>query len=451
MATTSITDLSFADSVYRQGRFAEAEAAYAEVVRVNPGNLRAAFRLGEIAFYGNRLAEAERCFTFVMEHGSRLQRFWPFSLRLNLAMAMLRYRQDRLAEAGQLFGQSAGPVPWGPFSELRNLARHMALFREEPAYFIEGPPVSRVEFVTTDPLPVVEVSVCGGKPVRFFIDTGAAEVVVGEHLARQARADITGKITGQSAGPKGRVGLGRIDSMQIGDFVLRNVPIHTLDTGRFAPVFGDLEVQGAIGTRLLMHLLETLDYVRGSLTLRRSGPPAPEFIGSTVGATEVKVVPFWLIQMHYIVALGTVNGGMPVLFLVDTGLAGKGFTAPESFLREAGIPVDWTKAQQGIGGFGSVKEVDIVADEVTLGTAADELVVRAVPGVAVDKPLPILGYRLGFLVGGLVSHRFFRECALTLDFVQMRLIVARNDEPHSKTAGGETIARRENTGRPTTA
>lgn len=45
----------------------------------------------------------------------------------------------------------------------------------------------------------------------------------------------------------------------------------------------------------------------------------------------------WLIESHYSVARGTVNCLGPMLFWVETGLAGSGFIRSESVLREAGI------------------------------------------------------------------------------------------------------------------
>jgi hypothetical protein len=111
------------------------------------------------------------------------------------------------------------------------------------------------------------------------------------------------------------------------------------------------------------------------------------------------------------------------LFFVDTGLAGAGFTAPETVLQEAGIEVDWSQALMGIGGGGELKEVDILVDRLTLGTSANEIVEYQIPGKAMEYPASILGDRVGFNIGGLISHQFFRNYALTLDFTGMRLIV----------------------------
>jgi hypothetical protein len=211
--------------------------------------------------------------------------------------------------------------------------------------------------------------------------------------------------------------VGKVDTMQIGNLEIRNVPVHLLDTKVFEPVFDGLTVKGVIGTRFLMHFLTTIDYPNACLILR---PKTAQMI-----VQGARLIPFWLIQTHYMVACGTVNGKGPMLFFVDTGLAGSGFTATDSTLRDAGIAVDWSKAEKSVGGFGESEAVNFSVDELTLGTGDNQVVRHNIPGVALKKPLEVLGNRLGFWIGGAISHQFFRDFALTLDFVEMRLILQR--------------------------
>lgn len=436
MGPTAKAQLGAAKAIYRDGRFAEAEAAYLRVQELDPKNTTALVGLGTIALWNNRLEEAEHCFKEATHYAPGLQRFWPFNAQIKALLAMTYYRMGSFPEAARLFNEAAGPVALGPFRDIRALGQQLALFGKEIPYIIEGPEEIRVDFVTTDPVPVIEVSVNSSKPLLFFIDTGAAEVVLDTALAKEVGAEISGTMTGESAGPKGRVGLGRVDSVRLGEFVVRNVPIHTVDTGPFSTVFDGLDIRGIIGTRLLMHFLGTIDYANGTLALRRTSPANLQKLEAQVEPQRVKVIPFWLIQTHYIVAWGTVNGKGPMLFFVDTGLAGKGFTAPESILQEAGISVDWAEAQEGIGGFGKAKEVDVVLNQLTLGTPPNEVVEHDVPGVAMEKTLGVLGDRFGFWIGGLISHQFFRHYALTLNFRTMRLFL------EDKSQGG---------GRPTSA
>jgi hypothetical protein len=414
-----------AEAAYRAGKFTEAEAAYLKARELAPENPLILARLGEIALWNNRPEDAERYFGEALRNTPWYENFWPLNTQLKYRLASANYRQDHFAQASQYFREAAGPVSLGPFRELNTFSQHTALFANETPYSIEGPEQSRVDFVVTDPLPVVQVSINGSEPLYFFIDTGGAEVILDKKVAEQLGAEMAGAFSATYGGQKtAETGLGRVDSLQIGDYVVRNIPIFTLNiTDSVSPIFNGLEIKGVIGTRLLMHFLSTLDYANGTLILRRVSPENLQNLETQISANGAKVIPFWLIDMHYIMAQGTVNNQAPTLFFVDTGLAGKGFTAPEHFLQAAGITVDWTKATEGPGGGGKVKATDIVVERLTLGTGANEIVENNVPGVAIENSAPVLGDQLGFRVGGLISHQFFRKYAITFDFTGMRLII----------------------------
>jgi hypothetical protein len=414
-----------AETAYHAGRFAEAEAAYLEAQALAPENALILGRLGEIALWNNRPEEAENYLSEALRHTRWYKNIWPLNAQLKYRLATANYRRDRFAQAAPYFRQAAGPIALGPFQDLKALGQHTAFFANETPYAIEGPGQSRVAFVVTDPLPVVQVRVNGSQPLYFFIDTGGAEVILDEAAAEKLGAEMVSSFTGVYGGQKtAKTGLGRIASLQIGDYTVRNVPIHTLKIANsVSPIFDGLEIQGAIGTRLLMHFLSTLDYANGALILQRASAENLQSLEAQAAAKGAKVVPFWLVDMHYLLAQGTVNHQGPTLFFVDTGLAGNGFTAPEPVLQAAGITVDWTKSAESPGGGGTMKGTGFTVDRLTLGTGANEVVENNVPGVAIENSVPILGEQLGFHVDGLISHQFFRRYALTLDFTGMRLIV----------------------------
>ena len=416
--------LEAGDSLYQEGRFDESEAAYLNALELAPENATVLEKLGLIALWRNDTEEAERYFVEALSHTPWYRNFWPLNTNLKYHLGMTYLRQDRFADLAQLFHEARGPVAIGPLRDLDAFGKQMALFGNETPYTIEGPEETRIDFVTTDPLPVIEVSVNGSEPQDFIVDTGGMEVILDNDLAEQIGAQIAGSVVGSYAGQKkAETGLGRVDSIALGEFVVRNVPIHILDTDPFSSGFDGLSIKGVIGTRLLMHFLTTIDYPNGSLILQRTTSANLQRLESQVATAGAKAIPFWLIETHYIVAWGTVNNLDPMLFFVDTGLAGAGFTAPEPVLQEAGIPVDWTKAQEGVGGGGVVKDVDIVIDRLTLGSDENEVIKYHVPGKAAENPPSILGDKLGFYIGGLISHQFFRDYALTFDFTAMRLIL----------------------------
>jgi len=65
-----------------------------------------------------------------------------------------------------------------------------------------------------------------------------------------------------------------------------------------------------------------------------------------------------------------------------------------------------------------LKVTEIVVDRLTVGSEPNEVVGHKVPGVVMDRPPKILGDVLGFRIGGLVSHQFFRDHAVTFDFTE---------------------------------
>lgn len=217
---------------------------------------------------------------------------------------------------------------------------------------------------------------------------------------------------------------GRVNSVTLGDFVVKNVPVHLLDTRRFAAVTGGKRVDGILGTVVLYHFLATLDYPAAKLILKKRPKVRLDQASETASAEKNTVIPFWMAGDHLIVAWGTVNKSKQQLFFVDTGLAGNGFTCPESTVKEAGIKVNEGLAAEGIGGGGKMRVVPFVTETLALGDAS----AQGIRGVFGPFP-PNLEYGQGFRIGGLISHQFFRPYTVTFDFATMRLYLQK-PSPH---------------------
>ncbi len=110
-----------------------------------------------------------------------------------------------------------------------------------------------------------------------------------------------------------------------------------------------------------------------------------------------------------------------MLFFVDTGLAGNGFTCPESTLQKAGIKLQENQAKEGLGGGGKVKSIPFMVEKLTLGNAKE----YNVNGVYMGA-FP-LENAFGFHIGGLISHEYFRHYTLSLDFERMRYFLKRKE------------------------
>lgn len=325
----------------------------------------------------------------------------PANAALKLQLAEVFYRQDKFDRAAALLRDAGQETRAGTLESFKGLT---------PYEVQSNASSTAVKFLVTDPLPLVQVKV-NGKETIFLIDTGAAEVVVDPEFAREVGAKDFGPLGkgtfagGQTASIRG----GRIDVLAVGDFEINNVPVTFLSTRRFSPLFGRKPVEGILGTVLFYHFLTTLDYPRGELVLRRNTVENRKGLDQ-----KAIVIPFWMAGDHFVVAWGKLEK-LPVLFFVDTGLAGGGVTCAESVLKEAGIKMSDDQASEGLGGGGKVKVVPFTVKELSLGDAT----ANDVSGLFLGA-FP-LENAFGFRIGGIISHGFLRSYAVTFDFTGMRL------------------------------
>jgi hypothetical protein len=397
--------LESANGLFREGKFAESGSLYSKIQAEDRASFEAALRLGTIALFKNKLAEAEKSLTKAL-------RLKPEDRSAKKLLAQVYYRQDDFEKAAPLY-RTLGAEP---------VAKKLESFKGVTPYQIEGKAdVAQVPFLHTDPLPLIEVKVNGGAAVNFIIDTGASEVYIDPGLAKKVGAAQFGSTTGTyGGGLQAETGQGRIDSLSLGNFVIRNVPVHILSTQRFAPAARGKRVDGVLGTVMLSHFLSTLDYPNGKLILRRKTKGQLQKIEDQAKDEKAAIVPFWMAGDHFLVAWGQVNRSKAMLLFVDTGLAGGGFLCPESTLKEAAIKLPAGPTLEGIGGGGKVKIVPFEVEELSLG-AVKERRIRAFFGPFPDR----IEYSEGFRIGGIISHQFFRPYALTLDFTDMRLFLTR--------------------------
>jgi predicted aspartyl protease len=417
---TRYTDImNQGDSAYEEGRFYDAQAAYRRVVETAPSQARAWERLGLTALWKNNLAEAESCLKNAQERGSWWARHWPMNVQLDYHLALTYRRAGRIREAARLLDKAAGPLPIGPLKSLQVYADQLALFNDESFYQIDGPIETAIPFVITDPLPLVQVSINDSPPVNFFIDTGAEEITLDRAYAQTVGAVVVGESKEAYAGnKKGVTGYGKVDHVRLGGLQITGVPVTTLDLKPISQqVFSGMEIGGIIGTGFLAHFLVTIDYPNQQLVLRRRDASMSAF------DERDRSFPIWFVETHLIFAEGSFNGRKSSQMLIDTGLAGAGFMTSKENYAAASVEMDWSKAGIGAGGGGEVKALEVSLATVTLGGDDNRIDRHDLIGIVMEHDNSLFDGALGFKVGGLVSHQFFREYAVTFDFQNMRLIL----------------------------
>lgn len=424
MGTLNAQDMQAAANLFRAGKFTAAEAVYSQVLQTDPDNIQVLTRLGSLALLANRLDDARQWLTHALE--IRQHRSWSQRSLARVTQG-LRRTAEQTPEAllGQVFylrDDYRQAAPLLRAAGWKAQAKKLESFGDTKPYQLVGQSdTTRVKFVRTDPLPVVQVRVNHGEPVNFFIDTGGAEVIIDTEFAAEIGAAQFGIERGVFGGGK-TAGFqhGRIDALTLGGLEVMHVPVTMMNVRCFSePVFEGRKVDGIIGTCFLYHFLATLDYPAGELLLRPQTEQNRQRLAQETQQDQRAVVPFWMAD-HTMVAWGTVNKSEPLLFFVDTGLAGNGFTCPESTLKQTGIKLRHDLAATGLGGGGKMRIIPIEFEELTLGDARESQIHGAYGAFP-----PQLEHAFGFHIGGLISHEFFRPYALTLDFANMQYLLER--------------------------
>ncbi|HEY2047127.1 MAG TPA: aspartyl protease family protein [Candidatus Udaeobacter sp.] len=400
-----------AGRLFQAGKFSEAGKLYSQIVARNPKDYSAILQLGRIALLSNRLDDAQKW----LEKAITLQ---PENADPKVMLAEAFYRRDDFQKAvAALTGidVSSNKLIHEQYPTLN--VPMLQSFKGQTPYELNGNGSStRVKFVKTDPLPVINVRVNGGKEVTFFIDTGGSEVTLDTDFAKELGVPQFGTVQGTfSGGQHTEVQLGRIESLTLGDWTIKNVPTAMLPLRQLSEGFGVKQINGIIGTTLFYHFLTTMDYPPGELTLRRkTAETLKEF---TQSPGKRVVVPMWMASDHFMVGWGRVEALPPTLLFVDTGLMGAGVKLAESVITEAGIKLEENKATEGAGGGGKLKIVPYVVHQLSFGDIKEE----DVRGLY-DGPFPWENM-FGFHLAGMVGHDFFKPYAVTFDFQNMQIFL----------------------------
>jgi len=338
--------------------------------------------------------------------------------RAETKLVFVYYQTNQYAKTADLFKGLEGKIKL-PHWDL------MRAFGEVRPYQVIWPGdfgLSKTPFLVTDPLPIVSVEL-QGRQIYALIDTGADMFVLDSEIAASMGIKPLASMTGTFAGGKqAEVGFGRADSLKIGTVTLKAVPISILPTKRFSGGFagGKYTIGGIVGTGVLKQFLATMDYPGEKLTLRRPDEEGrKDALQAAQGKTVVEI-PFVLAMTHYITARGSLDGKVGLSFFVDSGLASEAaFGAPIQTLKYAGIPVPETKVEEGIGGGGGGGFATGQFKIAQLGLGP--LVQESLKGEYGVVP-PQSYWRQGFIQDGIISHRFLRQYAWTIDFVGMRMM-----------------------------
>jgi hypothetical protein len=294
------SELDSADRLFKAGKFAEAGKLYSQIVTQNPKDYSATLQLGRIGLLANQLDDAQKW----LEKGITMN---PGDADAKVMLAELFYRRDDFQKAtASLNGVdvSSNKLISEQYPTL-NVPK-LESFKDQTPYQLDGKGTStRLKFVKTHPLPVVNVRVNGGDEVTFFIDTGGSEVTLDTEFAKELGVPQFGAVQGTfSGGQHADVQQGRIESLTVGDWTIKNLPTAMFPLRQLSKDLGVKRIDGVIGTTLFYHFLATMDYPRGELVLRRK---TAESLNQFKATSSGKRVPMWMASDHFMVGWGRVE------------------------------------------------------------------------------------------------------------------------------------------------
>jgi hypothetical protein len=172
-------------------------------------------------------------------------------------------------------------------------------------------------------------------------------------------------------------------------------------------------VAGVIGLELLERFTPTIDYEGQALILRKAGTPAP-------ASATAQRVPFEIWGESELMVRGSLAGGRTMAMLLGTGLAGCGVGAPEAVFAEVGVrPGTLARAVKSAGSLLQGRPwASLSVPTVTVGP----LVRDKVPGWSGAMDDAEL-WRHGVRRDAILSHDFFKDQKLTIDWERRELVV----------------------------
>jgi predicted aspartyl protease len=185
----------------------------------------------------------------------------------------------------------------------------------------------------------VPVTIAGHR-YTFLVDTGAQNILLDTHVSRELGLSQSGALEASGAQRVGGLQVAKLDALGIGDGVMRDLVVTTLDLGRSTG--GVFPIDGILGYPFFAEATVTLDPAHATMTF---GPPG----SFTPPGTKMTIET----DRAFPEARFRINGALEVPFLVDTGNAGEILLYKPFMDRHPGfVPpsVTATRRSYGIGG-----------------------------------------------------------------------------------------------------
>ena len=406
----------YARMLYQGGDFWQARDLLVPLILQGLDSVNLLFLMADLEYLTGNYLRAENILShLIVDNPNDTQ----VQAQARLQLILVYYQTGQFSKANQLFeGQDVN----------HPLLKLMLSFGEEKPnqqVWETNLPTS-LDFLLKDPLPVLQIEV-EDTPLYVLLDTGGDSLILDTEFAGSLGLEpVSTSIWRFAGGLEAEVALAKVNKLKLNQVTLHNNPVTILPTRRFSKGFaeGQYQLDGILGTGVLKHFLSTVDYGNEKLILRPRDEAGKAAFEKSLKGKQASKVPFVLNQTHMMMAKGSLNDCEGLTFFVDSGLDSEAaMTAPAQTLKDAGIPEPEVKLDENSIGGGGGNYASGLFDIQKLGLGP--LVQENLKG-EFGSETPESYWENGFIQDGLISHRFLRKYAWTIDFDSMEMVFVPN-------------------------
>jgi tetratricopeptide (TPR) repeat protein len=388
----------YGDALWASGLFEQAEAKYQEALAVTPDLARGLHGLA-------RSLAARGLFEQAMVKAQAALRLAPRDLEIHHTVGSIYERTHKFEEAAAAYTNYVNLLPNKDTSYKANWSRaeirFLRSFAERVPFEAESGSVDKifmVPFKLVNDKVVVRARVNGAREQDFVVDTGSEQTVITRPTAQRLGVLPITQALSAGVGDEGLRGLqlARIDSLELGDLKLRNIPcliknpplalrdLPTRETESLSPL--------ALGYSM------TIDYKLKQITFGKHIPVEPADFELPLRLYRLATVQ------------GTIDGSRQANFIIDTG--GEVISISQASANALGKREAGRKIQLRVyGSSGWDTEAFLLPGVNLTFDKGIQYQNFSVIVLNLDTPSALLGFQ----VGGIVGHRFLSNYRVSID------------------------------------
>jgi Flp pilus assembly protein TadD len=401
-AVDAATHVLHGDALWGTGLFDEAESAYRTAVRLDPASARGRMGLARSLASRSLLDEA-------LGEALAATALAPDDPEMHAVTGSVYERLLRFQDAAVGYEAYAARLPAGEavaMTTSRARALFLRSFKDRLPFAMRPRDVERAHRISFKLIKnkIVVQGRVNGAAVDFVVDTGAERTALSAETARRGGVRPVAVTLTAGVGPPWwrRVGLARLERLEIGSLRMRDVPVSI----RPAAPRGAPRWLGETLSPLALGLSVQVDYQTRHLTLAHRLPEESADV----------TLPLRLHRLPLV--RGQVNGARVMSFVVDTG--GEMMSLSSDAARALG-PLPERRIALRVFGLTGLDETAFLLPGMDL--AIDVLRYPKIGLAVLDLRAPSV--LLGFQVGGILGHRFLADYGVTLDVARSQLRLVR--------------------------